>query len=312
MRSMDLFGELAEDSNKISVKFDIDFNDEIDLEWRSYTSPLHTDLLDMQKKSLITTGLFLDKNKPLRFLYNSDIAKYEDLINELYKELKVVDHEVAIQNEIFYTNKIEGATTTIARTIEIHNGAKLSDNSDEAFSERMIRNGFSATKYLSLCSSPFTKSQLLKLWGIIVDGVCLNEEIRGTNYRTGAIRVGNHYGVEPSHVEDLMNSFIEFYNGEAFSNHPLIKACLLHYAFEYIHPFCDGNGRTGRMLMSNFLINGGYENFKAVSFSYEIDKVRLKYDAAFSDSENDYNDCTPFILFMLQIMYNSLYNVING
>ena len=54
--------------------------------------------------------------------------------------------------------------------------------------------------------------------------------------------------------------------------------------------------------MNNFLIKEGYGKIKAVSFSREIDTYRLEYDVAFKESENAYNDCTPFLEYMLMRM----------
>ena len=139
-----------------------------------------------------------------------------------------------------------------------------------------------------------------------MDGVCQNEEIKGTKYRNGDIQVGFYEGPSFELVEDLMKKWIIFYNSEKYDNYPFIKAALLHYSFETIHPFCDGNGRTGRMLMNHYLITHGYEQVKGISFSHTIDKNRVMYDASFSLAENEWNDCTPFLEYMCSIFYGTI------
>lgn len=90
----------------------------------------------------------------------------------------------------------------------------------------------------------------------------------------------------------------------------LIKAALLHFAFEYIHPFCDGNGRCGRLLMVNYLIGQGYDKFKAISFSRSIAKNYNEYYSVFTQSENSYTDCTLFIEYMLDVFDDAIYDAI--
>jgi len=59
-------------------------------------------------------------------------------------------------------------------------------------------------------------------------------------------------------IENLMDNLIEFLNDdEKFPSDPLLKMCIAHYQFEAIHPFQDGNGRTGRILNLLYLINKG-------------------------------------------------------
>ena len=64
------------------------------------------------------------------------------------------------------------------------------------------------------------------------------------------------------------------------------------------------------MLMNNYLINNGYENMKAVSVTKEIDHTRKQYDVAFVSSENRYADCTPFLLYGLEVIYAAIASVV--
>ena len=67
-------------------------------------------------------------------------------------------------------------------------------------------------------------------------------------FRSGDVRVGAHIPPHYTNVSALMIELCDFINSEQYDEFPFIKAALIHYMFESIHPFCDGNGRTGRVL----------------------------------------------------------------
>lgn len=279
--------------------------------WCKWNSPIYQDAVKRQSKSLNFTGLYNGEHE-LAFVFDDLLFRLNEYLEDNIKDLHIIDHEAQIENEVYYTAKIEGANTTIARTNAIHNGAKIDNRNYK--SEKMVKNGFDATKYLNLIGGRITEDTLCKLWNIIVDGVCENEDIRGSKYRNDDVMVGGHKGVPVDDIEPLMKNWIAFYNSEKLNDYPFIKAALLHYACETIHPFCDGNGRTGRLLLNNYLIYHGYEQVKAISFSAQIDKTRLSYDVAFHDAENEkvqlddkvVYDCTPFLYYMLQTMADTV------
>lgn len=264
-----------------------------------------------QIRLLYATGL-CEPNGGIEHVFMPSIVikNLEDSILDLYSKVKVQEHSVMLCNEVYFTSKIEGANTTIQRTQQIHNGEFI--DYSNAFSEYMIKGAFDATKLLNIRGNKINKEILREVWEVLTYGCCDNKDIDGDMWRIDSIGVGKHTGIHKDLIDEAMSMWIEYYNSSTLKNHPFIKAALLHYAFEFIHPYCDGNGRMGRLLMNNFLIKEGYDKIKAVSFSRSIDKVRLDYDRAFSDSENVYSDCTPFIQFMLSAMYDAFNDVVNN
>lgn len=274
--------------------------------WANYNSVINEDANIKQIDSFTDTLLYNGNGtNSIKFLCDDAISKYNELMENAICSISIADHKVSLCNEVYFTSKIEGAHTTIARTIAIHDGAPIDPNNEQ--SERMIKNCFDATKFLNLHPHrKINEQMLLKTWNIVTDGVCNNQEIKGEKYRNGDVLVGAYEGPSYKNVDRLMKQWLTFYNSSRYDDYPFVKAALLHYSFETIHPFCDGNGRLGRMLMNHYLITHGYEQIKGVSFSYTIDKNRAMYDASFSLAENKWNDCTPFVEYMMDVYYQTI------
>ena len=194
------------------------------------------------------------------------------MVEEMLSKIRVEDAVTAIEDEVYYTTKIEGARTTRLRTTELHNGSPISK--DNEFSERMVVNCFNATKFLNVTGNRVSKDILIKVWNILVEGVCENESIRGEEYRVGGVQIGSYVPVGAEYVSVLMDKWLSFYNSQELEDMPIVKSIILQFAFEVIHPFPDGNGRMGRMLINNYLISRGFEGVRAVSFSKEVDETR--------------------------------------
>lgn len=293
-------------------KFEELFGEPLDTDkWFPYNSYLNKEKTSLQRDNLVSTGLYnINDSNDIKFVPTRMIKMYNDDIMEIQSKILIEDTEVVLENEVFYTSRIEGANTTLVRTRELKEGAEV--NPDNRNSELMILNGFKAVKYLNLTSNSLSKSSLINAWEILVEGCCENESIRGKEYRIGEVQVGTHTGLNVDKIDNYMDRFIEFYNSNKYDEVPFIKAILLHYMFETIHPFCDGNGRLGRLLINNYLISRGYDCCRAVSFSKMISEQRSGYDTAFYDSENIYNDCTPFMEYMLRIFDDSLHLVLEA
>lgn len=83
---------------------------------------------------------------------------------------------------------------------------------------------------------------------------------------------------------------------------PLIKSAITHYQFEAIHPFGDGNGRTGRILMVLQLVHEGILNYPALYISGYINRHGNEYYRLLREVSIS-NAWVPFIQYMLQGFY---------
>ena len=82
----------------------------------------------------------------------------------------------------------------------------------------------------------------------------------------------------------------------------LIKAALIHYQFETIHPFTDGNGQVGRILNTLYLIENGKMSEDVLSFSYPLKRYSARYYQKIEDIQQTgiYENWIEFYLEMLK------------
>lgn len=104
-------------------------------------------------------------------------------------------------------------------------------------------------------------------------------------------------------VPELMQNLFEFLNAKNNISW-LLKSCIFHYEFEYIHPFTDGNGRIGR-LWQQLILMKEYSIFGFIPVEEIIKKNQNKYYDVLGKSDKDGNS-TKFIEFSLQAILQAL------
>lgn len=110
----------------------------------------------------------------------------------------------------------------------------------------------------------------------------------------------------PPNPEDMMNAMSDlekYMNGED-SLDPLIQAALIHYQFETTHPFLDGNGRVGRLLITLFLMEKKILSTPSVYISYFLKMNRIEYYDRMTQVRKT-GDYEQWILFFLQALSDS-------
>ena len=103
-------------------------------------------------------------------------------------------------------------------------------------------------------------------------------------------------------IPDLIGNWEKFVNDERLDNDPLIKCAVAHYQFEAIHPFEDGNGRTGRILMVLGLIQDEIITMPILYISGFINDNRSEYYRLLRGITT-HADWSSFIVFMLRGLY---------
>ncbi len=130
-------------------------------------------------------------------------------------------------------------------------------------------------------------------------------------YRVSDVRVikANFKATPAPYVKTDMNLLLQWYEKNKTQLHPLVLASVLHHKFEKIHPFMDGNGRTGRMLLNYILIRNKFPPLVIHT------KTRAKYLGALrtadhsKPSELKKEDYQPLIDFLAEEMTNTYWNI---
>jgi Fic family protein len=104
---------------------------------------------------------------------------------------------------------------------------------------------------------------------------------------------------EKSEILDLLGNFLEYFNLNQMDLHPLINLAILHYQFESIHPFYDGNGRTGRILNILYLLINNLLDIPILYLSSYINKNKSDYYKLLNKVNNT-DDWEEYILYILK------------
>ncbi len=99
----------------------------------------------------------------------------------------------------------------------------------------------------------------------------------------------------PRSIPGLIDRLLKFINTDKERFVP-VRACITHYVFEKIHPFLDGNGRVGRLLLQLVLHNGGYGMKGMLPLEEYLDTHRGLYYRGLEASSNDVTDYLEFML----------------
>ncbi len=210
----------------------------------------------------------------------------------------------SIMEEAIASSQLEGAVTSrrVAKEM-LRSGEKPKDKS-----QHMIVNAYETLMFLKdrtggeltpelICEiqSKMTINTLEeKYLGKFRD----NNEVRVVDSGTGETV---HVPPKQEEVPKFVESLCKFINleGETFL-HPIIKAIILHFMIGYIHPFEDGNGRTGRALFYWYVLKKGYWLLEYAPISRIIKNAHGRYSKAYTHTENDENDLTYFLVFNLR------------
>lgn len=190
----------------------------------------------------------------------------KDKIEALFQQYQVLakDHEAILKEitlaeipELVYnSNAIENSTLSLEDTEKILSGGQLAGKVN-------VREVFEAQNLAKLTESLLENpASTLNIKGMLVLHKNLlrniDDSIAG-RFRTGKewVRVGNHLGANPQFVPALTQTLVDEYSQQKVS-YFLDAIAYFHAEFETIHPFVDGNGRLGRVLINLQLMKLGF------------------------------------------------------
>ena len=169
--------------------------------------------------------------------------------------LSMVD-EVEVPESVYNSNAIENSTLTLEETENVLMEQTLSRNVSvrEVFEAKNLARivEFTRTK---AADSELTKDVMLLLHQMLMD--VIDDAIAGRFRRQGEyVRVGTHIAPAPERVEPMVDDVLVEYSSD-LDSYFLDKIARFHLDFETVHPFCDGNGRIGRVILNVQLLRLG-------------------------------------------------------
>jgi Fic family protein len=104
----------------------------------------------------------------------------------------------------------------------------------------------------------------------------------------------------PQEIERLMNNLMQYINDNALCGaDPLVKMAIIHHQFESIHPFYDGNGRTGRILNMLYMVNQGLLDLPILYLSRYLIQTKAEYYQQLQNLR-DTGEWEPWLLYILE------------
>jgi Fic family protein len=174
---------------------------------------------------------------------------------------------------------IEGNPLTLEQVRVLEEGGELQAVVER--SRREVLNYFAGLRFIekNLKKRVVTHEDILKLHKIIAGGGVMKQGTPG-RYRTVAVRVGRFVPPPAANVAGLMSGLLEWWNTEGPKLSPVLTSAIIHYRFESIHPFADGNGRAGRTLALWELYRRGFDTHHIFSVDEWYWEDRPRYYAA--------------------------------
>jgi Fic family protein len=188
---------------------------------------------------------------------------------------------------------IEGNPLTLEQVRALEEGRELTGSS--ARPRREVLNYFAGLRYVekNATKKKIAHADILELHRILAGHVM--DQGEAGKYRMINVRVGAYRPPPPDAVSGLMFELLEWWNKLAKKLSPVLSSAILHYRFESIHPFADGNGRTGRALALWELYRRGFDTHHIFSVDEYYWEDRPKYYAALESVRQSGEDMSAWL-----------------
>lgn len=170
---------------------------------------------------------------------------------------------------------IEGNPLTLEQVRNLEEGHEAVDSQLRA--RREILNCLAGLRYVEKHArkARLHHDDVLELHRLLAGEVM--DQGEAGRYRSIPLRLGRHAPPPPQDVPGLMSELLEWWNRESAKLSPVLSSCILHYRCEAIHPFADGNGRTGRALALWELYRRGFDTHRIFSVDEYFREDRPAY-----------------------------------
>lgn len=266
-------------------------------------------------ESSYPTGIFLGQEELFlavpRELFSSheQILRNETRISKLWGNLPTVALGAYIRSlvmdEVVYSNEIEGVYSTRKQIRNALDNVKSTHEPHIPFFEF-------AKLYLGLTQQntqfPTTLEEIRSIYDAVVgDTIVQQDKLEAGLFRSDGVEIYGqngklvHEGVSAEYIRPVLRQMLNIAHSGDIPG--VFSAALCHFIFEYVHPFYDGNGRTGRYLLA-LQLNEILSQPTALSLSRAILENRTAYYRAFTTVEKPLNhaEATPFALMLCELI----------
>lgn len=216
-------------------------------------------------------------------------------LNEYDKDVEIVHLDVDgwkafTEKFVFNTNAIEGSSVTPEEVHDLLRHNEDATNSDEMEALNVAK----AVEFIQNTDEELSLELITRLQRICFEG---SKSFAG-KLRDVEVVIRNaygeivHQGIPKEETKRELEDMAGWYRDNSDELKPLVLAALIHNQFEYIHPFEDGNGRVGRLLLNYVLLKHGYP---PINILFE-DRGRYYYCLQQYSKENKLEDTLEFLV----------------
>lgn len=243
-------------------------------------------------RTMIIPAKYILTPKISKFLQQIEAAK--EVINSVNipPEVEANIRRLSILKSSLFSARIEGNTLNLE---DLPKEPSKSQKRLEVFNILKALNWVNSKKFRQ-----FTIQNILVLHKMVMEGLIEKDDM--DKFRTEVGAIFNEAGIaiylppRPSQLLGLIERLVSFINSTNEQFIP-IKASLVHFTFEKIHPFLDGNGRVGRLILQAIMQKGDFGMKGLLSTEEYLDNNRDEY---YMSLEKNEQDVTEYLEFMLE------------
>lgn len=266
---------------------------------------------------------------PLEPTIVNPISFFDELIDattklEVYKE-KIKDSKLDSswfmptlqQKEALASSMLEGTQATLDGVLI---DQVTPNDKDKNINE--VRNYYYATRigYEILAKHDFSDVFFFDIHKALMQGnvrkpTVIGEYRKEQNYigKAGKTHSITFVPPVPEEVPGLMQNLIDYINNPTDNYRPLIRTAIVHAQFETIHPFMDGNGRVGRMLIPMYLFSQRQIDLPCFFISEALERDKMRYYTLLNNTRENgaWNEWIKFFLFTVTKQCEKYINIIS-